>query len=307
MSASVDPSQDPIEVNGLTRRFGSKVALNNVSLSVPKGCVFGLLGENGAGKTTLIKHLLGLLKPQSGSVAVCGFNPVKQPEQALSRIGYVSEDRDIPSWMSIEELMRYTQGLYPKWDDAFARDLCAKFELDPAQKVRTLSRGQLAKASLLVALAHSPELLVLDEPSSGLDVVVRRHILDTMMRTVAAEGRTILFSSHLMDEVETVSDYVAIIHKGNVLECDRLQAVTENHHRVVLRFPQPVTAPPEIDGAIHCSGIGTDWTVICNGDMDKVRASAAKLDAAIAEESSASLEDVFVARVGTTIPQHEDA
>lgn len=301
MTDLADDSHAPIEVRDLTRRFGAKVALNGVSLRVPKGCVYGLLGENGAGKTTLIKHLLGLLKPQRGSVAVCGFNPVKDPEKALSRLGYLSEDRDIPKWMSIQELMRYTQGLYPNWDEAFAQELCERFELNPAQKIRTLSKGETAKAGLIAALAHRPELLILDEPSSGLDVVVRRDILDTMMRTVAEEGRTILFSSHLMDEVESVSDNVAIIHKGNLLSCGPLEEVKSGYHRVNTKFSEPQKTAPRIEGALRCDGAGTDWVVLCDGDLEKLRSSIASMNASIVDESPASLEDVFIAVVGSPI------
>ena len=125
MSTAQSPtdSAPPLEIADLTRRFGSNTALDSISLKVPKGCVFGLLGENGAGKTTLIKHAMGLLNAQSGSVRVFGINPVQDPEGALARVGYLSEDRDIPRWMRVEELMRYMQGFYPKWDNAFAQEL----------------------------------------------------------------------------------------------------------------------------------------------------------------------------------------
>lgn len=289
----------PIEIHDLTRRFGQKVALNKISISVPRGCVFGLLGENGAGKTTLIKHLLGLLKPQSGSVAVCGYDPVKHPEQALGKMGYLSEDRDIPNWMSIQELMRYSQGLYPNWDQQFADELCKKFELNPAQKIRTLSKGETAKAGLISALAHRPELLVLDEPSSGLDVVVRRDILDTMMRAVADEGRTILFSSHLMDEVESISDYVAILHRGDLMCSGPLSEVKGEYHQVHVRFPESHKVMPHVDGALRSQGSETDWTLLCDGNLEKIRASLTAINATIVSESPASLEDVFVNIIGT--------
>src|SRR4051812_24127562 len=173
------PSQSPpvIEVRRLTRQFGSTNALDEVSLAIPRGGVFGLIGGNGAGKTTLIKHILGLLRAQSGTVRVFGLDPVENPVGTLGRIGYLSEDRDLPDWMSVGELMRYTQSFFPTWDEGFAEELREMFDLNPAAKIRTLSRGQRARAGLLAALAHRPELLVLDEPSSGLDPVVRRDIL----------------------------------------------------------------------------------------------------------------------------------
>src|SRR5205085_4402014 len=203
-----------IEVTELTRRFDSMTALDSVSLSMPRGAVYGLVGANGAGKTTLIKHILGLLRAQSGSVRVFGLDPVADPVGVLSRVGYLSEENDLPGWMRVEELIRYSRAFYPAWDDAYAEELRQKFALDPAAKVGTLSKGQKARVGLLVALAYRPELLVLDEPSSGLDPIVRRDILGAVMRTIADEGRTVLFSSHLLDEVEEVADHVTMVSRG---------------------------------------------------------------------------------------------
>jgi len=162
-----DSLQLPIRVEGLSRQFGRRRALDNVSLEVPAGSVFGLVGENGAGKTTLLKHLLGLLKAESGSVRVFGADPVKHPVEVLARIGFVSENRDLPGWMRIGELLRYLEPFYATWDSQFAESLRSQFELEPDARIKNLSRGQLAKAGLLVALAHRPELLVLDEPVRG--------------------------------------------------------------------------------------------------------------------------------------------
>src|SRR5262245_60820620 len=164
-----ESSENVVEVNGLTRRFGPKVALDDVRLSVPRGTVFGLVGVNGAGKTTLIKHVLGLLRATSGSVSVFGRDPTTDPAAVLVRVGYLSEEPDLPGWMRVSELFRYTRAFYPNWDPAFAEELRVSFALDPAVKVKHLSKGQRARAGLVLALAHRPELLVLDEPSSGLD------------------------------------------------------------------------------------------------------------------------------------------
>src|SRR5437868_6252707 len=201
-----------IEVRHVTRRYGAKAALDGVSLAVPRGAVFGLVGENGAGKTTLIKHVLGLLKAATGTVRVFGRDPVRDPVGVLSRIGYLSEENDLPGWMRVGELMRYTQAFYPSWDEVYAEELRMSFGLDPAAKVKNLSKGQRARAGLLVALAYRPDLLVFDEPSSGLDPNVRRDILGAIIRTIAEEGRTVVFSSHLLDEVERVADHVTMLH-----------------------------------------------------------------------------------------------
>jgi len=188
------PSESVVTVSELTRRFGATTALASVTLSMARGAVYGLVGANGAGKTTLIKHILGLLRAESGSVRVFGRDPVADPVGVLSRIGYLSEENDLPGWMRMDELIRYSRAFYPAWDDAYADELRQAFALDPTAKIKNLSRGQKARAGLLVALAHRPELLVLDEPSSGLDPIVRRDILGAVIRTIAHEGRTVLFS-----------------------------------------------------------------------------------------------------------------
>src|SRR3989442_10577922 len=218
-----------VHVSELTRRFGATTALDSVSVSLPRGAVYGLVGANGAGKTTLIRHILGLLRAESGSVRVFGLDPVADPVGVLSRIGYLSEDNDLPGWMRVDELIRYTSAFYPKWDDAYAEELRQAFALDRAAKIKELSKGQKARAGLLIALAHRPELLVLDEPSSGLDPIVRRDILDAVIRTIADEGRTVLFSSHLLEEVEQVADHVTMISHGKIVVSAPLAAIRESH------------------------------------------------------------------------------
>ena len=217
-----------IEVSNLTRRFGARTALAAVSLSLPRGGVYGLVGANGAGKTTLIKHLLGLLRAEGGSVRVFGLDPVADPVGVLSRIGYLSEDHDLPAWMRVGELMSYSRAFHPAWDDAWAEELRRTFALEASAKIKDLSKGQKARAGLLVALAHRPELLVLDEPSSGLDPIVRRDIVGAILRTIAEEGRTVLFSSHLLDEVEQVADHVTMISQGKVALSAPLGAIKQS-------------------------------------------------------------------------------
>ena len=230
------PPAPAVEVSALTRRFGAHAALDGVTLSLARGVVHGLVGANGAGKTTLIRHLLGLLRAEHGSVRVLGRDPVADPVGVLSRVGYLSEEPDLPAWMRVDELVRYTRAFYPTWDDAYAEELAGAFALDPAAKVGALSRGQKARAGLLVALAHRPELLILDEPSSGLDPIARREILGAVLRAVADDGRTVLFSSHLLDEVERVADHVTMISRGRVVLSAPLGDIREAH-RVGGRAP----------------------------------------------------------------------
>jgi ABC-2 type transport system ATP-binding protein len=222
-------SEPIIEVSQLTRRFGARTALDSVSLTVPRGAVFGLVGENGAGKTTLIKHLLGLLRADRGTVRVFGRDPVADPVGVLSRIGYLSEDHDLPGWMRVGELIRYSRAFYPGWDDSYAEQLRNAFALESTARIKTLSKGQKARTGLLIALAYRPQLLVLDEPSSGLDPVARRDILEAVIRTVADEGRTVLFSSHLLEEVERVADHVTMIRDGRIVLSAPLASLKRSH------------------------------------------------------------------------------
>jgi ABC-2 type transport system ATP-binding protein len=284
-----------VAVSHLSRRFGATQALNDVSLAVSPGCVFGLVGENGAGKSTLIKHLLGFWRAQTGTVRLFGLDPVADPVAVLGRIGYLSEEPDLPGWMRVEELLRYTQAFYPRWDVGYAGQLRDQFELDPAARIKTLSKGQRARLGLIAAEAHRPELLILDEPSSGLDPIVRRDILEAIIRTVTDQGRTVIFSSHLLDEVERVSDQLAMLHHGALRFCAPIDDIKARHRRVVLHFEQPLPHPPSVSAAIRVEGAGREWTFICDGGKIHPAAMAQHLGATLVDDTPASLDDIFVA------------
>jgi ABC-2 type transport system ATP-binding protein len=290
-----------VAINNLSRRFGSKTVLNDVSLDVPRGSVFGLVGENGAGKTTLIKHVLGLLRAESGIVRVFGLDPVANPVSVLGRIGYLSEQPDLPDWMRVQEYMRYTQAFYPKWDEAYAESLRQEFRLDAIARLRVLSKGQRAKLGLLAAQAHRPDLLLLDEPSSGLDPIVRRDILEAVIRTVSDEGRTVLFSSHLLEEIERVSDHIAMLHQGKLVLCGPLDEIKAQHRRITLRFELQQLKPPVVPGALSVAGTGREWTVICNMARIEPAGIAAKLGARVVDEDETSLNEIFIAHAGVSL------
>lgn len=287
-----------IEISNLTCTFGTKVALDNISLAVPAGGVFGLVGENGAGKTTLIKHITGLLESETGSVRVFGLDPVADPVAVLGRIGYLSEHRNLPEWMRIRELLRYTQAFYPKWDVAYAEELRQQFALDPAAFCKTLSQGQRAKAGLLIAQAHRPELLLLDEPSSGLDPVVRRDILEAIVRIAADEGRTVFFSSHLLDEIERVADRIAVMKSGRIVLSGTVEEIKGAHTRLVVQFAQTQNSAPVIPGAFVLTGSGRDWVVVGESGDASLAAAIEKLGGRVMERTEATLDDIFVARIG---------
>jgi ABC-2 type transport system ATP-binding protein len=300
MNASL--ANDPIvQLQNVSRAYGAKRALDEVSLEVPRGGVLGLVGANGAGKTTLIKHVLGLLRPQLGRVRVFGLDPVQRSVAVLSRLGYLSEDRDLPPWMTVGELLRYTRAFYRDWDTAYAERLRQQFALSPASTIRTLSKGELAKAGLLVALAHRPELLVLDEPSSGLDPIVRRELLEAVVRSVADEGRTVIFSSHLLDEIARVSDRVAMVARGRIVLDGALDRILEDHRRLVIRLPGASAATTLLPGALSMTGGPAEWTVICNGSAERLHDALRQVHGDVVEDSGATFEEIFHARVAHSV------
>ncbi len=300
------PAEPVIVLRAVTRRFGTKAALDRVSLAVPRGVVFGLVGPNGAGKTTLIRHVLGLLRAAEGEVCVFGRDPVADPVGVLSRVGYLSEENDLPGWMRVDELIRYTAAFFPHWNPTYAEELRETFALDPAARVKNLSKGQRARAGLLVALAHRPELLVLDEPSSGLDPIVRRDILTAIIRTTAEEGRTVLFSSHLLEEVERVSDRVAMMNRGRVVFDAGLDEVKETFRRLTFQFPEPRAAPPDLARALGWEGTGREWSALCRGPAGEFQAAVAAWGARVVEERAPSLSEIFVAQAGAKAGGPED-
>jgi ABC-2 type transport system ATP-binding protein len=299
--------QQVVEVNDLSRSFGRKTALDGVSFHATAGQVYGLVGANGAGKTTFIKHLLGLLRATTGSVRVFGLDPVREPAGVLGRIGYLSEEHELPEWMRVGELMRYTQAFHPKWDAAYARELLETFALDPASRIKDLSKGMRAQAGLIAAAAHRPELLILDEPSSGLDAVVRRDILDAIVRAVADDGRTVIFSSHLLDEVERMSDHETLIHQGRVALSGVLDDVRQEYQRSRVQFVDHLDRPPVLDTALLLEGGGRAWSVIHSGSLEQFRRSVLARGGEVVESRDATLEEIFLARAGRVIRQAEAA
>ncbi len=288
-----------VDVCKLSRRFGKTQALDDVTLRVEPGRVYGLVGANGQGKTTLIKHLLGLLRAQEGSVRVFGLDPVTHPVNVLQRIGYLSEERDLPEWMRIDELLRYTGAFHPNWDSSYAEELLSKFRLDSAKKVKSLSKGMRAQAGLIAAVAHRPELLLLDEPSTGLDAVVRNDILSVIVRTVADDGRTVIFSSHLLDEVEKMSDHVFMIDAGQLVLQGELDDIKQQHQRLVVRF-DPGNSIPEVNGLLSAERLGADWVVVCNGPSGRTQTMLEAAGGTVVHSRDATLSEIFVARVGRT-------
>jgi ABC-2 type transport system ATP-binding protein len=206
-----------IELTGVTRRFGAAVAVNDLTLHIPTGRSFGLIGPNGAGKSTTIKMLLGMLRPQAGTVRVLGIDVFAEPTRMKLRVGYVPEVPLVYRWMRVDELIGFVRAFYPTWSDAECGRLLDLFALSPAKKVKHLSKGMTAKLHLLLALAHEPDVLILDEPMSGLDPVAREEFLDGVVPALCEKRRTLLFSSHTLEDVRRLADTVGILYEGRLV------------------------------------------------------------------------------------------
>ena len=220
-----------IETVDLTRRFGRLDAVEGLNLQVHAGSLFAFVGPNGAGKTTTIKVLLNLLKPTSGSARVLGVDSRRLGVRELARIGYVSENQELPDWMTVDQLIAYVRPFYPTWDEALCHKLRRDLDLASRLPIRLFSRGMRMKAALLVSLAYRPELVVLDEPFSGLDPLARDELIRALLELTGEHNWTTLISSHDIDEIERLADSIAFIDKGQVFVTESVQDLVGKYRR----------------------------------------------------------------------------
>jgi len=224
-----------VELNNVDQMYaGGVLALSDVNVSIEAGQVVGLVGENGAGKTTLMRIAMGMLGPRRGTVRLFGLDPRRDAVGVKRRIGYVSEDQILPPFLRVDRVIDLHRSLFPTWDDALARRLAERFKISPKAKIRTLSKGQARQVALLCAVAHRPELLLLDEPAGGLDPAARREFLETSIRLLNEAGTAILFSSHYLTDVERMADRLVMLHDGRVLIDSDLDTLRESYSLALL-------------------------------------------------------------------------
>jgi ABC-2 type transport system ATP-binding protein len=297
------PDAWAIDTRALTKRYGTVDAVHDLDLNVARNTVTGFLGRNGAGKSTTIKMLLGMTRPTSGAGRVVG-HPIDDPRESVAmrrRVAYVAEDKQTYAYMTVEQMIRFTRSFYADWQPEIERRLLADYGLPPRRKVKALSKGMRTKLALLLALARRPELLILDEPSEGLDPVSIEELLQALVGA-AADGTTIFFSSHQIAEVERVADRVCIIDRGTLVSDLSLDHMRQSYRRITVGFD---TDPPALNfrvpGIERVRTSGRQVHMFVTGNADAVVEQARRASPVSVDVSPVSLRDVFLERVHTVV------
>jgi len=286
---------DVIVTHRLTKYYGPQCVVDSLNLRVARGTVYGFLGRNGAGKTTAIKMMLGMVRPSFGRAELFGEDSAALRPENRARIAYLAEGHPLYRWMTVGEAVRFTRPFYPDWNQKLVAQILDHFELAERAKIGRLSRGQRAQVSLALAVAPDPELLILDDPTLGLDTVVRRDFLESLIQIIQRRGRTILFSSHILGDVERVADRIGILVDG-VLRVDcPTEHFKESIRKVVLQFDRPAPAFPDCDGLVHQRGGGESrLELILVGYREEHRRLAESLSPRSIDVVELNLEEAFI-------------
>ena len=289
-----------IETIGLTKSFKGQPALCGLDLRVPRGSIFGFLGRNGAGKTTTIKTLMGLLRSDSGSARVFGIQ-VTDADGSIEvrrRIGFVTEDKELYPSMTVEQIIRFTRPFFPKWRDDLERRYLQMFELPPKRKIPDLSKGMRSKLMLLLAISRGAELLILDEPTDGLDPAVTEDVLRELVDITAAEGTTMFFSSHQLAEVEFIADHIGIIDQGKMIASGSLDEMKAQYKRLQVVFADSVRTPEHwVEGVEHVRQVGRVVSILASRNVDAIVEQAQSLPGATVECFPVTLKEIFLEHV----------
>jgi len=278
----------------LTKYYDRRPVVHCLNLRVPRGTVYGFLGRNGAGKSTTIKMLLGMVHPDSGRATVLGEDSFALQPATRARIAYLAEGHPLYRWMTIAGAARFTRSFYPTWNDRLFEQILDHFALPRRRKIRRLSGGERAQVSLAVAVAPDPELLILDDPTIGLDTVVRRDFLESMIQIIQREGRTILFSSHILGDVERVADRIGIIDKG-VLRVDcPTDHFKDSVRKVVAEFAGEPPEFPGCDGLVSAWHVGNKLELVVVGFNERHQQVIESLQPRDWEVLELNLEDAFI-------------
>jgi ABC-2 type transport system ATP-binding protein len=292
-----------IETSGLKKSFGNRLALNGLDLRVPAGSIFGFLGRNGAGKTTTIKILMGMLKADSGTSRVFNMDPA-DPRGSIdirSRIGFVTEDKDLYPYMNVEQMIRFTRPFFPKWRDDLERRYLKMFDLPPKRKVSDLSKGMRSKLMLLIAICHGAELLILDEPTDGLDPAAVEEVLRELVTIAGSQGATIFFSSHQLNEVEQIADHICIVDKGRAIVTGVLDDLKQQYRRFRIVLQSEALVRPdwvrEIEGIESFRQEGRTVSILASRNLDAIADRIDSLSGASVERFPVGLKEIFLEHV----------
>jgi ABC-2 type transport system ATP-binding protein len=284
-----------IKFSGVNKHY-THFDLKNINLELPNGNIMGFIGPNGAGKSTTIRILMGLAQQDSGEVTVMGKSIPKEQVAAKWDIGFASEDMRLYPRATLNWHMQFIQSIYPKWDTAYAQELIQRFDLTPAQKLKGFSHGQRVKASLLLILARRPKLLVLDEPTTGLDPVARQEVLAELMEVLRDEERTILFSSHNTQDVEQLSDLITFIDGGQIIASKDKETFLESWRRLRLDVAEGSDLPT-LPGIIKVQKMGRQVIVTMNEFQPEVTSAYQQNGVTVRSVENMTLEEIFVANV----------
>lgn len=290
-----------IETNGLTQYFGNRKAVDSLTMSVPRGSVFAFLGRNGSGKTTTIRMLLGLLEPTRGSSRILGCDSRRLTPEIRARVGYMSESHTIYQWFTVQQSGEYQASFYPRWNNKIFKAVTDHFHLDPRAKAGSLSRGERAGLSLAITLAPEPELLILDDPALGLDPVARKSLLESMIYVTRGADRTILFSSHLLDDVERVADHIAIMDRSVLRACCSIDTFRERVRQFVLYFSgdaKPPAQMPSLPGLLHVRRSSNELRLTLASPNETTLQILQNLRASYMEEVPVSFNDALTGYLG---------
>ena len=260
MDETLAQKMSVIEVHNLTKAFKDQLAIENINFEIEKGSVYGFLGPNGAGKTTTIKIICNLLSPSYGKAKLLGYESNMFPSNLWEKVGYVSEEQKMYEWMKVGEIIRFTSSFYRNWDHRFSSQLLKRLDLPEKKKVKELSKGMRGKLALLLSLAFKPEVLILDDPVSGLDPLVRSEFLENIIELIKLEGKTVLFSSHILDELERIADHILIINEGKLLINENLAKLKDSVKKIKLSFEHEIPKI-EMQGIIKTKKNGNEITI----------------------------------------------
>jgi ABC-2 type transport system ATP-binding protein len=288
-----------IETIELKKNYGNHEAVHGLTLSVQAGSVCAFLGQNGAGKSSTIKMLLGMIHPTSGRGSIFGHRIDKERESLLIRqkVAFVAEDKRLYDYMSVAQIIRFTRSFFPRWDHDLEDRLLKQFELPPERKIRQLSKGMRTKLALLLGFARGCELLILDEPTEGLDPVAIEDVLQIVV-SLAAQGTTIFFSSHQIAEVEQVADHVLMIDRGKLVLDAPMDRVKEQYRHIQAVFPEPVEERDfRLPGIEKVSVVGRTVSFVASHNVDSIVEHARMLHAGSIDVLPISLKEIFLEKV----------